>query len=131
MCRYKGRASLKVIESKFPHHVDMMVPEGGFGSRLNAMHDWHDAHGIEAIRGQSRRENGCDIIRWCFADLVTAAVFAKEFGAIVATIRLNGNTHRTLSNYFLDFFASAKCSCSLKKCASILSAQHGVDYHAN
>jgi hypothetical protein len=25
MSRYKGRASLKVIESKFPHHVDMMV----------------------------------------------------------------------------------------------------------
>ena len=56
--RYKGRASLKVIERKFPHHVDMMVPEGGFGSRLNAMHDWHDERGIEAVRGQSRRENG-------------------------------------------------------------------------
>ena len=46
MSRYKGRASLKVIKSKFPHHVDMVVPEGGFGARLNAMHDWHDAHGI-------------------------------------------------------------------------------------
>ena len=79
---HKGRASLKVIESKFPHHVDMMVPEGGFGSRLNAMHDWHDAHGIEAVRGQSRRENGRDIIRWCFADLVTAALFQKEFGQV-------------------------------------------------
>jgi len=56
----------------------MMVPERGFGSRLNATHDWHDAHGIEAVRGQSRRENGRDI---CFADLVTAALFAKEFGA--------------------------------------------------
>ena len=82
MSRYKGRASLKVIESKFPHHVDMMVPEGGFGSRLNAMHDWHDAQGIEAVRGQSRRENGRDIIRWCFADLVTAALFQKEFGQV-------------------------------------------------
>ena len=39
MTRYKGRASLKLIESKFPHHVDMMVPEGGFGRLLNAMHD--------------------------------------------------------------------------------------------
>ena len=65
MTRYKGRASLKVIESKFPHHVDMMVPEGGFGSRLNAMHDWHDARNITAWRGQSRHENARDIIRWC------------------------------------------------------------------
>jgi hypothetical protein len=39
MSRYKGRAGLKVIESKFPHHIDMLVPEGGFASRLNAMHD--------------------------------------------------------------------------------------------
>ena len=45
MSRYKGHTSLKVIESKFPHHVDMLVPEGGFGDRLNAMHDWH-SHGL-------------------------------------------------------------------------------------
>jgi hypothetical protein len=80
MSRYKGRASLKVIESKFPHHVDMTVPEGGFGSRLNAMHDWHHVRGIEAVRGQSRRENGRDIIRWCFADAEMAAMFQNEFG---------------------------------------------------
>jgi len=79
MSRYKGRASLKLIESKFPHHVDMMVPEGGFGRLLSAMHDWHDDHGIEAVRGQSRRENGRDIIRWCFADLGMAMLFQKEF----------------------------------------------------
>ena len=81
MSRYKGRASLKIIESKFPHHVDMMVPESGFGVRLNAMHDWHDARSISAVRGQSRRENGRDIIRWCFGDPATAAKFANEFGA--------------------------------------------------
>jgi hypothetical protein len=79
MSHYKGRASLKVIESKFPHRVDMMVPEGGFGPRLNAMHKWH-THAVLAVSGQSRRENGRDIIRWCFADLVTAALFQKEFG---------------------------------------------------
>ena len=49
MSRYKGRTSLKVIQD---------VPQGGFGSRLNAMHDWQDERGIEAVRGQSRRENG-------------------------------------------------------------------------
>jgi hypothetical protein len=51
--RYKGRASLKVIERKFPHHVDMMVPEGGFGSRLNAMHARLDFHGIEACAART------------------------------------------------------------------------------
>ena len=53
MIRYKGRASLKLIESKFPNHVDMMVPEGGFGSRLNAMHAWHDARNITAWRART------------------------------------------------------------------------------
>ena len=82
MSRYKGRASLKSNEAKFPHHVDTMVPAGGFGIRLNAMHDWHDARGIEAVRGQSRRENGRDIIRWCFSDDGLAALFQKEFGQV-------------------------------------------------
>jgi hypothetical protein len=78
MSHYK--AGPKENEGKFPHHVDMMAPESGFGSRLNAMHDWHDARSIEAVRGLSRHENGRYIIRWCFASLVTAALFQKEFG---------------------------------------------------
>ena len=57
-----------------------MVPEGGFGPRLNEMHKWHEAHGIEAVRGQSRHENERGIIRWCFADLGMAMLFQKEFG---------------------------------------------------
>ena len=85
MTRYKSRAGLKVIESKFPHHIDMLVPEGGFGSRLNAMHDWHDARGISAVRGQSRRENGRDYIRWCFADPKFAEAFADEFSELRTT----------------------------------------------
>ena len=81
MSRYKGRASLKVTESKFPHHVDRMVPEGGFGSRLNAMDDWHDARNITAWRGQSRRENGRDYVRWwqtCAAQTVMSALPLKR-----------------------------------------------------
>lgn len=57
----------------------MMVPEGGFGSRLNEMHDWHHVRDIETVRGQSRRENGRDIVRWCFAGSEVTELFAKEF----------------------------------------------------
>jgi hypothetical protein len=60
----------------------MLVPEGGFGGRLNAMHDWHDARGIPAVRGQSRRENGRDYIRWCFANPAVAEAFASEFNEL-------------------------------------------------
>ena len=48
MPHYRGRPSLKVVESKFSHHVEMLVPEGGFGQRLGAIHAWHDLKGIPA-----------------------------------------------------------------------------------
>jgi hypothetical protein len=79
--RYKGRASSKSIERDFPHIVEMIVPEGGFGKTLDAMCDFHARHGIRAINSTGRRdENGRDYIRWCFADPAVAEAFAKEFG---------------------------------------------------
>jgi len=41
MSRYKGRASPKSLERDFPHIVEMRVPLGGFGAKLDAMHEWH------------------------------------------------------------------------------------------
>ena len=80
MSRYKGRTRPTLIERDFPQHVEMVVPVGGFGKQLDAMHAWHRAKGIEAMRGSSRRdENGCNYIRWCFADRATADLFKKEF----------------------------------------------------
>ena len=43
------------------------------------MHSWRDARGIEAVRGQRRRENGRDIIRWCFAGRDAAEAFQLLF----------------------------------------------------
>ena len=82
MTRNKGRASAKTIEKDFPHFVEFPIPEGGFGDRLNTMHDWHLARGIPARHGQSRRdENGRYFIRWCFAEATTAKMFADEFNS--------------------------------------------------
>ena len=58
----------------------MAVPLGGFGKRLNDMHEWHRARGIEPQRGRGRHEDECDYVRWCFADPDIAAAFAAEFG---------------------------------------------------
>src|SRR5262249_7463309 len=66
MSRYKGRASAKEIEKDFPHILDMRVPLVGFGSKLNAMHRWHETRAIRAIHSPGRRdENNRDYIRWC------------------------------------------------------------------
>ena len=80
MTRYKGRPSAKSNERDFPHIVEMIVPEGGFGKALDAMYEWHIHRGIRAINSAGRRdENNRDYIRWCFADPALAQAFADEF----------------------------------------------------
>jgi len=53
MSRHKGRTATRLVERDFPHHVDMMVPEFGFGAHLNAMLDWHHSRGVAVIRRAS------------------------------------------------------------------------------
>ncbi len=80
MTRYKGRSKTNLIERDFPHHVEMIVAEGGLGRRLDAMYEWHRVRGIQAMRGRSRRdENNRDYMTWCFADAETAEAFSAEF----------------------------------------------------
>ena len=43
MTRYKGRTRINLIERDFPHHVELMVPEGEFGKLLDEMHEWQRA----------------------------------------------------------------------------------------
>jgi hypothetical protein len=40
MTSYKGRQNAKAVERDFPHLVDIVVPLGGFGSKLDAMYDF-------------------------------------------------------------------------------------------
>jgi hypothetical protein len=79
MSRYKGRQSAKSVEQDFPRFVDVPVPEGGLGNRLNAMYDFHARHGIRPKRGHGRHDANGSVIRWCFADPALAAAFAKQF----------------------------------------------------
>ena len=82
MTRYKGRTNAKLFERDFPHHVEIVVPSGGLGKTLDAMYEFHSRHGIQAKRGQGRRDEvGEDIIRWCFADPAIAKSFATAFAA--------------------------------------------------
>lgn len=81
MARYKGRASTKAIERDFPHMVEMAVPPGGLGRRLDAMHAFHAKRGIQSHQGRGRRDaEGRDYVRWCFADAATADAFKAQFG---------------------------------------------------
>src|SRR5262249_51775601 len=85
MSRYKSRASAKAVEKDFPYHVDIAVPPGGLGTRINEMYAFHSRLGIESKRGHGRHDANGSVIRWCFADKNSAAIFANEFAENLAT----------------------------------------------
>jgi hypothetical protein len=80
MSRYKGRMTLKAIGRDFPHVVEIAVPPGGLGKRLDAMHAFHTERGLHACIGRGRREDNKDFLRWYFSDERTAVSCAAEFG---------------------------------------------------
>jgi hypothetical protein len=84
MTRYKGRTSTEAIEQPYPHIIEMIVPLGGFGKKLDAMYEWHWARDIEAMRGCGWRDkSGRSYVRWCFFNLTTAHDFARKFGGSI------------------------------------------------
>jgi hypothetical protein len=80
MTRYKGHTKTSLIEHECPHRVEMIVPKGGFGKRLNQMHDWHLSRSIKPRFGRGRRDkNNRDYVTWCFADAAMADSFRASF----------------------------------------------------
>ena len=80
MTRYKGRTKSSLVERKFPHRVEMIVPEGGFGKRLDEMHEWHRARSLRARFARGRRDaNNRDYVTFCFADAAMADSFRASF----------------------------------------------------
>jgi hypothetical protein len=79
MSRYKGRPRALRTEQEFPHHVNIVVPPGGLGTRLDAMYEFHAQQDIKPQRGHGTHTADGAVIRWCFADAETAAAFSAEF----------------------------------------------------
>ena len=79
--RYKGSRGARAVEREYRHFVDVVVPPGGLGTRLDAMYEFHERKGIRAKRGHGRHDANKSVVRWCFADPAIAAAFAKEFAA--------------------------------------------------
>jgi hypothetical protein len=78
--RYKALPRGKSVTRDFPNVVEIAVPPGGLGKRLNAMHAFHRQRGIQVARFPHRHENEREYLRWCFARRAIAEEFAAEFG---------------------------------------------------
>lgn len=59
--------------------MNIIVPPGGLGSRLDAMYEFHAKRGIKPQRGHGKHDANGSVIRWCFADSDSAKAFADEF----------------------------------------------------
>jgi hypothetical protein len=79
--RYKGRPSGKTIARDFPFIVEIAVPPGGLGKRLNAMHAFHNQRSIKVVHLKHRHDDDKgDYLLWCFARHAIAEEFVIEFG---------------------------------------------------
>ena len=58
----------------------MAVPPNGFGSKLNAMYEFHREPTLEPLRGRGHRRDNQDYVRWCFGYRADAETFVKKFG---------------------------------------------------
>jgi hypothetical protein len=79
MSPYKGRPSAKTIAREFPFVVEIVVPEGGLGRRLDDMHEFSPPAPDLDHHIPRRRDDEHDYIRWCFGDLAVAEAFAAQF----------------------------------------------------
>ena len=63
MTRYKGSRSAKAVEREYPHFVDLVVPPGGLGKKLDAMYEFHGQNGFgpsAATGGTTPTAASCD-----------------------------------------------------------------------
>jgi hypothetical protein len=70
----------------FPHLVELMLPDGGFGNMLDDIETFHHERGIERRRGRRRRGDDHEYGRWCFEDPTHADEFVKRFGGERVTL---------------------------------------------
>jgi len=72
--------SPKTAKHDFSHFVEIAVPHGGLGKRLDAMHAFHAARRIKPCLGRGRPEDRRYYLRWYFTRATAAEAFAAEFG---------------------------------------------------
>ena len=69
----------RATAKELPHLVEILVPPGGLGGRLDEMLAFHRKLGISPHLGKRRAREG-DYLRWRFADLAHAIHFAMKYG---------------------------------------------------
>lgn len=69
MVRYRELRSIRQLEKEFPHQVEIVVPVGGLGRRLDEIENWLAANvDRKDFARWGRRHNGQDVAVWGFTN---------------------------------------------------------------
>jgi hypothetical protein len=78
--RYKGQITSRQIDRDYPYQVEIAIPEGGLGTRLNAMHEFCRGADFQTRGvGEKRLRTGRDGVRFCFKTPDLAEAFQARF----------------------------------------------------
>jgi len=83
MTRRKSERTVRTNERECPHIIELAMPPGGLGAKLDLIHAFHRQRGIDIQRGRSQRRDDQDYVRWCFATREDAEAFKVAFGGEV------------------------------------------------
>jgi len=67
-------------ERHFPFVVQIAVPDGGFGCRLDAINAWHFYSGNRQRQARPQSIGEQQFWRWCFENWEVAETFRQRFG---------------------------------------------------
>ena len=90
----QGPGHTRQIDPDYSHQVEIAIPEGGLGTRLNAMHDFcrgadFRTRGIGVKRLETRRDG----VRFCFNAPERAEAFQARFGGSPLRIEIRSGSH--------------------------------------
>jgi hypothetical protein len=80
MSRRKVEITGLTNEREFPHVVELVLPLGGFRSRIPEFEAFHRELGIPIRRGRGRHEAEQFYVRFCFPHATAADAFRDHFG---------------------------------------------------
>ena len=74
----RARITRRHIDRDYSYQVEIVVPEGGLGTRLDEMHAWAMERGLD-YQTRSAGRFPVEAMRFCFRDADVAQAFTAEF----------------------------------------------------
>jgi len=79
MVRYRELRTIAQLEKEFPYQVEIVVPPGGLGRRLDEIESWLAANvQREDFARWGRRRDGKDVAVWGFRTATLQTIFLRH-----------------------------------------------------